>query len=233
MHNDRMIPRSRTRVAAAVLAALVAASLVGCSGEDDPDTSPESERPTPSASASPYLPVPEGVTLTPPGTHLSVGDSGVVAYEPRQDVVGVLDLNVTKIEQTTTKDTMSAWQLTPAQRASTPYFVHVSATNVGETDLGGRPVPLYAVNEDNLLLEATPFASSFAPCPSTPFPKPFGPAATADLCLVFLAPEQGTLEAVSFRPVETFDPIIWTGGIETYVAPKPEKPKKKKKNQNG
>ena len=144
----------------------------------------------------------------------------MVAYEPRQDEVGVLDLTVTKLEQTTTRKTLSGWQLTPEQKRSTPYFVHVSVKNVGESDLGGRRVPLYVVNEDNLLLESTPFASSFEACPSAPLPADFGPGAESDMCLVFLAPDRGSLEAVSFRPEETFDPITWTGDITRYVAPK-------------
>ena len=45
-------------------------------------------------------------------------------------------------------------------------------------------------------------------------------------CLVFLAPDKGTLDAVSFRPNQEFDPIRWTGEI---VTPKPE-PKKDRKN---
>ena len=224
-----------SRLLGTSLAVLLSTSLLaGCSGSDDPDAAGESGSPSGSASASPYLPVPEGITLTPQGTHLSVGDQAVVAYEPRQDEVGVLDLTVTKLEQTTTKKTLSAWQLTDAQQKSTPYFVHVSVTNVGESDLGGRRVPLYAVNEDNLLLESTPFASSFEACPSTALPEKFGPGAAADVCLVYLAPNRGSLEAVSFRPEETFDPIYWTGTIEKYVAPKPDKKKKnKKKNNNG
>ena len=125
---------------------------------------------------------------------------------------------------------MSAWQLSPAQQRSTPYFVHVRAKNVGETDLSRRPVPLYVVNEDDLLLEPTPFASSFEACPSTPFPKGFTPGANATMCLVYLAPDHGSLEAVSFRPDETFDPIIWTGEVERYVPAKPEKKKPTKKN---
>jgi len=212
-----------------VLVALAGTALAGCSASDDPDPGASSSDATASESATPYLPVPDGVELTPQGTHLSVGDQAVVAYEPRQDLVGVLELTVTKLEQTTTKRTMSAWQLTPDQEASTPYFVHVTAKNVGETDLSNRRVPLYAVNEDDLLLESTPFASSFEPCPSTPFPKKFTPGAEADMCLVYLAPDHGSLEAVSFRPEETFDPIYWTGTVEKYVPPKPKKPKNSKK----
>ena len=102
--------------------------------------------------------------------------------------------------------------------------------NVGDTDLGGRPVPLYVVNEDNLLLEPTPFASSFKPCPSTPFPEKFGPGDTADVCLVYLAPDKGDLVAVSFRPDETFNPITWTGEVVKYRAPDEGK---KGKNDKG
>jgi hypothetical protein len=230
MQNGGVIPRL---VGPSLALLLSAGLLAGCSGSDPTSDSSDSsgkksDSPSASASETPYLPVPDGVTLTPQGTHLEVGDQGVVAYEPRQDEVGVLDLTVTKLEQTTTKKTLAAWQLTPAQQKSTPYFVHVKVKNVGDSDLGGRRVPLYVVNEDNLLLESTPFASSFQACPSTALPKPFGPGAAANVCLVYLAPDHGTLEAVSFRPDESFDPIIWTGEISKYVAPKPKKKKGKK-----
>jgi hypothetical protein len=229
MHNGAMT----SRLLGPSIAVLLSTSLLaGCSGGDDPDAAGRSGSPSGSAGASPYLPVPDEVTLTPQGTHLSVGDQAVVAFEPRQDEVGVLDLTVTKLERTTTKKTLSAWQLTDAQQKSTPYFVHVRVENVGESDLGGRRVPLYAVNEDDLLLESTPFASSFEACPSTALPDKFGPGAKESVCLVYLAPDHGSLEAVSFRPEETFDPIYWTGSIEKYVAPKPDKKKSKKRNNN-
>lgn len=228
----RTTPRLLGSAALGVVVAVSA--LAGCSDDSAPSPSADSGSPTATTSASPYLPVPEGVTLTPQGTHLKVGDQGVLAWEPRQDEVGVLDLTVTKLERTTTRKALSAWQLTKAQRQSTPYFVHVEVANAGDTDLGGRRVPLYAVNEENLLLESTPFASSFRPCPSTALPKRFGPGERAEVCLVYLAPHGGTLEAVSFRPEESFDPIIWTGEVEKYVPPKPEKKQPKKdKSKNG
>jgi hypothetical protein len=166
-----------------------------------------------SGSASPYLPVPAGVDLTPPGTELSVGDHAVVAYHPRRGRVAALDIAVTRLERAPLRD-FSAWQLSKQQQASTPFYVRARVSNVGETPLGGRPVPLYVVNEDDVLLESTPFASSFSPCPSTAFPRPFAPGDTANVCLVYLAPDHGRLVAVSFRPDESFDPITWTGTVE-------------------
>ncbi len=219
-------------VAAALAGALV---LAGCSGSDGADPpsgeSPGATAPAPGGTTTPYLPVPDGVELTEPGSQLAVGDHAVVAYEPRQDVVGALDIQVTRLEKTSIKD-FSSWQLSDAQQKSNPYYVRARIENVGETDLGGRPVPLYVVNEDNVLLEATPFASSFKPCPSTPFPDKFKPGDTAKVCLVYLAPAHGDLVAVSFRPEETFNPITWTGDVVKYQPPTPDKKKGGKKGGN-
>lgn len=210
-------------------------ALAGCSGSDDPSSDAASGgtpaatgSSSPTATTSPYLPVPDGVELTPPGSQLSVGDSAVVAYRPRQDEVGALDITVTALEKASILKTLSAWQLSPEQRRSNPYFVRARIENVGDTDLGGRPVPLYLLDGDNVLLESTPFASSFELCPSTPFPDKFGPGDRTRVCLVYLAPDHGRAEAVSFRPEETFNPITWTGEVERYQPPKPTNSKKPK-----
>lgn len=220
-----------TRVSLLGLAVSAVLAVTACSGSD-PEATP-SPTPTEVPSASPYLPVPAGVELTRPGSQLNVGDHAVVAYEPRQDQVAALDIAVTKLEKTSIED-FSAWQLSDEQKKSTPYYVRATIQNVGDTDLGGRQIPLYVVNEDNVLLESTPFASSFEPCPSTPFPEKFGPGARTNACLVYLAPNHGELDAVSFRPEETFNPIVWEGDITRYQPPKPEKkPDKKDDGKNG
>ena len=221
--------RFTSRFAPLAVGAVAAVLTVGgCSSSDDDGTSggPSGGASGSAASGSPYLPVPSGVQLTTPGTKLAVGDHAVVAYHPRQNQVGALDIDVTRLEQASIKD-FSAWQLSPEQRRSTPYYVRATVKNVGDTDLAGRPVPLYVVNEHNVLLESTPFASSFKPCPSTPFPKPFATGATAKVCLVYLAPKHGRLVAVSFRPEETFNPITWTGDVVQ------RQPATKKKHQKG
>jgi hypothetical protein len=136
---------------------------------------------------------------------------------------------VTALERTAIKD-FSAWQLSDEQQASTPYYVRATIRNVGDSDLGGRPVPLYVVNEEDVLLRPTPFASSFEACPSTPFPEKFAPGDRAKVCLVYLAPDHGDLVAVSFRPDDSFNPITWTGDVERYA---PEKPGKKSGKKSG
>lgn len=182
----------------------------------DTTTASPSGRPSegtgPSLDAAPYLPVPKDVDLTAQGVDLRLGDRATVAWEPRREVVGALDVTVTGIQRTTLKD-FAAFRLDPTQRRSTPYYVRATVRNVGKPNLAGVSVPLYAVNAADTLIQATPFASAFKPCPSTPFPTPFSTGERAQVCLVYLVPRQGTLTSVSFRPTQEYDPITWTGKI--------------------
>ena len=118
--------------------------------------------------------------------------------------------------------------LDQAQKNSNPYFVRVTLTNRGDTDLGGKHIPLYIVDGNNTLVEATTFASAFPPCQPGVFPKKFKTGKSMKACLVFLAPKKGELTAVSFRPTQEFDPITWTGELQKPKPPKPPKPPKGK-----
>lgn len=223
VHNRSMRPL-RTRAA---LAGLLAGSLLLTACSDDsgsePDaegsSSPTSSAGTASASATPYLPVPDDVELTPQGSELEVGEEAVVAYEPKQGQVGVLSIRVDRLERTSFKESFSGWQLDKATKRSNPYFVRATVTNAGETNLGGmRLQPLYIVDGNNTLIEHSSFASRFDPCPSAPLPKKFGPGKKAEVCLVYLAPDKGDLTAVSFRPTQEFNPVTWTGELQKVKA---------------
>ncbi len=157
--------------------------------------------------------MPDGVELTAQGSPLDVGDKAVVAYEPRQDKVAALEITVTSL-RTPTSTTSWAGSSHPETRKTSPYFVEATVKNVGDTDLGGEGVPLYAVDGNNKLIEASTFQSTFKPCSPESFPKRFKRDDKGKFCLVYLAPDKGDLTAVSFRPVEEFDPITWTGKLE-------------------
>jgi hypothetical protein len=238
MHTDRMnhVPIRSARRSVSRLAGLTVACalvLTGCSGNDDPPAAGPSGSSSGSgspSSAATYLPVPTGVELTAQGTELGVGDDAVVAYEPRQKQVGVLDITVTRLEKTTFKKSFAGWQLDDATRKTNPYFVHATVKNVGDTDLGGRPVPLYIVDGADTLIESSRFASTFQPCPSQAFPDKFGHGDKTKVCLVYLSPSHGDLTAVSFRPTQDFAPITWTGELQ---APKADKAKDKKPGTKG
>lgn len=206
-------------LAAVLLALLLGLTACGGGGDEPGAGSSESasggggdsagEAPT---AQEPYLPVPDGVELTAQGSPLEVGDTAVVAYEPRQDKVAALQITVTALKDANFKDFVG-WKLTPATRKTNPYFVEVTVKNVGDTNISGEGVPLYAVDGNNKLIEASTFQSTFKPCSPEAFPKPFKNGDRGKFCLVYLAPDKGDLTAVSFRPVEEFDPITWTGKL--------------------
>jgi hypothetical protein len=191
-------------------------ALSGCSGDAEKPTAGSgsgSGSASASASAKPYLPVPDGVELTPPGSELELGEPATVAYEPRQDQVGALTITVTALEKTSFKQSFAGWKLDEATRKTNPYFVRAKVENVGDTDLGGRNVPLYIVDGKNTLIEASSFASTFKPCPVGEFPKKFKQGDRVNVCLVYLSPDHGDLTAASFRPTQQFAPITWTGKL--------------------
>lgn len=217
MHNDRMIARAPWRRRLAVLGLASALTLSSCSTDpDEADAEETAATSTPSVTATTntsQFELPDGVTLTDEGSDLELGATATVAWEPRAGVVGVLDITVEQIEQATLKD-FTGWTLDKTTRQSTPYFIRGQVENTGDIDLGGLPVPLYIVDGTNTLIQASSFASRFKPCRSEPLPAKFAPGKQREVCLVYLAPERGELEAVSFRPTQEFDPITWTGKID-------------------
>lgn len=225
----------RRRLLGPSLAALLPAlALAGCSGTEDEPDAPEPSTSTsssPSAAASPTLDVPAGVELTPQGSALELGDEATVAYEVDQSTVGVLDITVTDLRRTTFKESFQGWKLDKQLEKANPYFVEATFKNVGDTDLAGERPPLYIVDGDDTLVESSTFVTDFEACPSTDFPKEFGPGDKVKRCLVFLAPDAGELVAVSFRPAQEYNPITWSGDVLKLGAKRPgEEPAKPAKS---
>lgn len=222
-----------------VLVTVVATTVAGLSacggGSDEPaaktSTTPATSSPTSSMSSGPgtateapltsYLPTPDGVTLTEPGSQLALKESAVVAWTPRQDLVAVVDVAVTRIEQTTVKQSLARFDLSDAERASTPYFVRTVVTNAGETDLGARQLPVYLLDSAGSLVAPTGLARDFAPCAGSTLPAVFAPADRAQSCLVFLVPEGLDVQSVMFRPPEGVVPITWNGKVRPLESDKP------------
>ncbi len=233
------------RAGAAVLGSVLAAGLlVGCSdsqdsADDDPsagstaDASEPSE-PTESADATPssYLPVPEGVTLTEPGTSLGFGETGTIAWRPRQDTVVALDLTVDRIDKTSYKESFEGWVITPQMKGQVPYFVRATATNVSGAAIGDLLVPLYALSDGTSMYEPLSFREeAFEPCPGGELPEKLKPGKTADLCLVYLLPEGLALSSAAFDLVGELAPVTWSGEITAIEKPKKDKKKDEKKGE--
>jgi hypothetical protein len=225
-----LVLRRLAPIAAALLLSLGA--LTGCSDDDkgksDDDGSPSPTSETSEAAES-YLPVPDGVELTEPGSDLNVGDAAAIAWQPRQDLVGVLDITITRLEKTSFAESFEGWDVKAEENKEvTPYFVHATVTNLGETNLSERLVPLYAVDTADTLVEPTKFTETFKPCPGGTLPKGYFTDDTAEVCMVYLIGNGLQLGGVTFRPTEDFDSITWTGEIQKIKKPDDNKKNDKK-----
>lgn len=222
-HNVRVTQSPPRRPRLPVLAAaLVALSLVlaGCGGSaDKPKHTAAAQASKGPSVAVPTgdVTVPSGVQITPPGTELSFGQTATVAYEPNSKRNTVLQLTVTKVRRARISD-LAAYVLDKRARRSTPYYVNVKVHNAGTGDVGHTDVPLWLVDQDNTLIHYSGFTNRFAACPSTTLPRTFGPDATISTCLLYLVPKQGHFTAMSFRPLQAYEPITWTGKV---AKPKP------------
>lgn len=223
-------------VAVPALALAVAAGLSACgsddgSGDGSGDKAP---KPTPSATSTApatYLPVPDDVTLTEPGTQLGLGEEGVVAFQRRQDEVGVLAVTVERIERTSFQESFAGWNVDDVTAARTPYFVRVKVTNVGDVDLGGMRLDNVLWGDDGTTLEAPNYykADQLPVCSGDPLPTPFAADATAELCQVYFIAPTRALENVSFPPFGGLDAVTWSGELSPV-----EKPGKKgRKGKSG
>lgn len=216
------------------LTTATALALGGCSsGGDDSNGQQAGSSPSAPSSATPSstVKVPKGVSLTDEGSKLSFGDSARVLFETTHGRGTVLGLTVKSVRRGTLKDFNGFILDDPYKRKASYYYAQVVVRNVGKSDVGGVPVPLWGVNGSNTLLPAVNFTTRFARCPSRPLPKKFGPGGTLRTCLVYLSPNKGSLVAVSYRPSQAYNPITWTGTIAKPATPKPKPSKKAGKKQ--
>lgn len=226
MQNVGVHLRGPSRVLAAV--AVAALTMSGCSGDGEPDAvTSASSSPSPSTTVS----IPADASLTEQGTELSFGDSGTVLFEPDQNRGTVLDLTVEAAREGSLDDFKGFILDDEYKKQASYYYVDVVVENLGEGDVGGVPVPLWGVNAENTLLPAVNFTTKFPTCPSQQLPDTFGAGDTFETCLVFLSPEHGTLDALSYRPSQEFNPITWTGDIQPAEKAEKDKQSDKKKQR--
>jgi hypothetical protein len=188
------------------LLAVVALSATACGGDDEV-TEPAPTSPTPSLT-TPSVEVPEDVTLTEPGTRLSLGDPASAVYADNARA-SVLTVTVSKVVKGSIKD-FKRFVLSAKERASTPYYVSATVTNEGPRQLGQTTVPLYGVDSTDTALTPTSLVGDFDPCPGAPFPTGFAPGDSVTTCLVYLIPPRARLTAVQLRTSDQTDPITWS-----------------------
>jgi hypothetical protein len=214
------------------LAATAALALAGCSddsgtgggGADGSDgAEAEASTPTPSTTVA----VPEGVELTEPGTQLEFGDTATLAHEAGKKG-GVLDIRVDSAVRGALEDFAGFELDDPYKKRGNYYYVRVTVKNAGDEPFGDVPVPLWGISGTNTLLQAVQFTSAFTKCPTEPLPADFEPGDKFKTCLVYLSPNRGTLEGLSYRPTEEYVPIEWRGEV---TKPQEKKGKSGKKGK--
>ena len=181
---------------------VLALSMSSCSeAAPEGDATPES---TPAAAVE---------ATTAPGTDLELGDSAVLEWQPASSLTGLLDLTVEAVAEQR-QSVFDGWVRDDVMAAARPYFVTVSLTNAGESDLAGQVVPLYLRDDNGALGAPWTLGGDFTACQSGPLPSPFEPGAEAEMCLVYLVPDGARIKDMVFEPTEGYDPITWTGEVE-------------------
>ena len=188
-----------------VVATVLSASLAACGGGD------VESRPTP-IPAPATAEVPDGVTPTDPGTALEHGDSATLVWQPTADLTGLLDATVQHVQERRAS-VFDGWLAEETMQEARPYFVTVTLTNVGDSDLAGQAVPLYLRDDRARLGAPWTLGGDFTACQSGPLPSPFEGGASAEMCLVYLVPGGARIEDMVFEPTEGYDPITWTGDV--------------------
>jgi hypothetical protein len=212
---------TRRRSAGVALVAALALTVVSCSTDSHTGSA---GKPGSGPSATDYLPVqPSGSTspgsgpgallpanATKPGTTLKPGGLAIVLIAPDTRRASLVRVRVMSIRRGSIRD-LSYFDLSPATRRSTPYYVGVRFRNAGHADLGGDRIPLYGVGRAHQLLAPVHIIGSFPTCrPPLPLPQRFGHGKHARGCLLYLVPHHGRLQSVQFRYGTKSPPISWS-----------------------
>lgn len=184
-------------VAAATLATLVL--LAGCGAEDSAE---------PKATAPDGFEAPAGVTLTPAGTELKVGKPASVVFETGDGAASAITATPTKVERGDMKD-FKFFSLDEASKASTPYYVTATVTNDGPAGLGGLGAPFVVHDDTDMIVAPNVINGEFEPCKNGQLPAKFLPGDTAELCMVFLVPQDRTLVTIDAVSAEPATAVRW------------------------
>ncbi len=191
-----------TRIAPVAAAAAIALTLAGCTA------SPPSAEPSGSSSAGGSSSSGSDI-YTPQGTTLALGDTATVDYQPDDTRRTALAITVSKVTLAPMSDFV-LFELSAGDRKANYYYVEMTLDNVGDGTVGGDVVPVWGVSPKDVLLPPVSFSAKFKPCKSQPLPETLAPGDSVSLCEVYQVKKGGDLQALSYRPDKSFDPIVWS-----------------------
>jgi hypothetical protein len=138
------------------------------------------------------------VAKTPLGTKLKLGQPAVIAYEDSESKKkATIKLTPSAIEQGSIGDFKNI-KLDADQKTATPFYVKVTAANVGRVALPGKASPATYINgiddrgqDQNEVI----FFGDFPRC-AAKTPKTFKPGESYTTCLTYLIPKGGSLKGM-------------------------------------
>lgn len=159
-----------------------------------------------------------GVALSAPGTKVAFGQSATVASDAKAGARSALTITVKSVKLVPTA-LLARYGVAAMKPPVTPYLVYVDVRNAGTTDVGGTAIPLYLQDSKKVLVNFSPINGRFPTCPSQVLPKTFGARSSQSTCLIYLLPQGDAATLVSYRPVQTVEPITWSGSIGGQAVP--------------
>jgi hypothetical protein len=201
-----------------IVGALVLVLLTGCSAGNggDPDATdpnqdattnpslgePNTDDPAPPKLPDPYLEVPKKVILTPPGTVVPLGSSGVIAWTEQvakaQEPVAVR-IVISEANRRSFAD-LGKWRIPESLKDGHLIFVRLRVTNLSKADLAGKRLPLFGFSDQAQRVLPQTFVERFSLCPNDPLPKKFIRGAVSEICQVFLLDNKGLLAGMAYVP---------------------------------
>lgn len=174
--------------------------LTGCGSEEEPE---------PRASTPAGFEVPDGVELTEADTTVELEEPATVVLDLGGGAASAVTVTVTSVKEGSVKKDFRFFTLPEESRKSTPYYVRASVTNEGPAGLGGVSLPLLAHTDADTVYPASELVGDFKPCPTSTIPTSFLTGDSADVCLVYLLPQDEELETVDLQPGEPSDAVRW------------------------
>lgn len=168
--------------------------------------------------------------LTPPGTHVPLGQSATVGWVSLDEDTGEgakpghkLQVTVESITKGSIDDFKNI-DLDANEKNSTPYYVKVRIKALGSTPAKGDEDPdivFDAVDDRGQTQQSVTFLGTFDRCDDTDAPKPFVSPKAYESCLAYLMPGGGSIEAMQWNngPAPANDispyfdkPVVWGKG---------------------
>jgi hypothetical protein len=168
-----------------------------------------------------------GAEFTAPGAQLSVGQSAVVPLRIPNGPQVPVSITVTAIDEGTLAD-FGDFKVPPEAADSKPYYVHYTATALGNGNLSGLGIGYtLAVDDRNQTHTATLTMSNFTgktfdKCRDSTFKNGAAEGTTYQGCRIFLINSAGSLKGFAFKEFETpyaNAPVIWVPGPAVASAP--------------